>query len=94
MLAFNCGYWTVENGCHYILNWNWGEDRRTIRTDRGPGNIAALHCFATGAIKAKSRDTISATIQRLARNVHLAFDYLRMTDNSRHRSLSLEAQAG
>ena len=94
VLAFNRGHWTVENGCHYILDWNWDEDRCTIRTGHGPENITALRRFATGAIRSKSRDTVAATIQRLARNVRLVFDYLRMTDNSRYRSPSLQAQAG
>ena len=93
VLAFNRAHWTVENGCHYILDWNWDEDRCTIRTGHGPENITALRRFATGAIKSKSRDTIAATIQRLARNVRLVFDYLRMTDNSRLRPRSLQAQA-
>jgi hypothetical protein len=85
VLAFNRGHWIVENGCHYILDWNWDEDRCTIRTGHGPANITALRRFAVGAIKSKSRDTVAATIQRLARNVRLVFDYLRMTDNSRPR---------
>jgi len=93
VLAFNRAHWTVENGCHYILDWNWDEDRCTIRTGHGPENITALRRFATGAIKSKSRDTVAATIQRLARNVRLVFDYLRMTDNSRLRPRSLQAQA-
>ena len=91
ILAFNRNHWTVENGCHYILDWNWDEDRCTIRTGHGPENITALRRFATGAIKSKSRDTVSATIQRLARNVRLVFDYLRMTDNSRYRPQPLQA---
>jgi predicted transposase YbfD/YdcC len=94
ILAFNRGHWTIENACHYILDWNWDEDRCTIRTGHGPENITALRRFAIGAIKAKSRDTVAATIQRLARNVRLVFDYLRMTDNSRYRPPPLPAQAG
>ena len=94
ILAFNRGHWSVENGCHYILDWNWDEDRCTIRTGYGPENISALRRFAIGVIKSKSRDTVAATIQRLARNVRLVFDYLRMTDNSRSRPQSLQASAG
>ena len=85
VLAFNRGHWTIENGCHYTLDWNWDEDRCTIRTGHGPANITALRRFVVGAIKSKSRDTVAATIQRLARNARLVFDYLRMTDNSRPR---------
>ena len=94
VLAFNRGHWTLENGCHYILDWNWDEDRCTLRTGHGPENITALRRFAIGAIKAKSRDTVAATIQRLARNVRLVFDYLRMTDNSRSSLRSLPARVG
>ena len=85
ILAYNRGHWSIENSCHYILDWNWDEDRCTIRTGHGPANITALRRFAIGAIKAKSRDTVAATIQRLARNVRLVFDYLGMTENSRRR---------
>jgi predicted transposase YbfD/YdcC len=91
VLTFNRGHWTVENGCHYTLDWNWDEDRCTIRTGHGPENITALRRFAIGAIKAKSRDTVAATIQRLARSVRLVFDYLRMTENSRGRPLPAPA---
>ena len=94
VLAFNRGHWGVENGCHYILDWNWDEDRCTIRTGHGPENITALRRFAIGVIRSKSRDTVAATIQRLARNVRLVFDYLRMTGNTRYRPPSLQAQVG
>jgi len=94
VLAFNRGHWSVENGCHYILDWNWDEDRSTLRTGHGPENITALRRFAIGVIRSKSRDTVAATIQRLARNVRLVFDYLRMTGNARYRPPSLQAQAG
>ncbi len=94
VLAFNRGHWTIENGCHYILDWNWDEDRCTLRTGHGPENITALRRFAIGAIKSKSRDIVSATIQRLARSVRLVFDYLRMTDNSRRRPTAPQAQPG
>ena len=94
ILAFNRNHWTIENGCHYILDWNWDEDRCTIRTGHGPENITALRRFATGVIKSKSRDTVATTIQRLARNVRLVFDYLRMTDNSRRSKPRASALGG
>jgi len=94
ILAFNRHHWTIENSCHYILDWNWDEDRCTIRTGHGPQNITALRRFATGAIKSKSRDTVAATIQRLARNVRLVFDYLRMTENSRRSTARAPTPGG
>jgi predicted transposase YbfD/YdcC len=94
ILAFNRRHWSIENSCHYILDWNWDEDRCTIRTGHGPANITALRRFAIGAIKSKSRDSVAATIQRLARNVRLVFDYLGMTENSRRRRRGRPATAG
>ncbi len=57
-------------------------------------NITTLRRFAIGAIKAHSRDTVAATIQRLARNVCLVFDYLGMTENSRRRQQARLAPGG
>jgi predicted transposase YbfD/YdcC len=85
VLRFNRSHWTIENGCHCILDWNWDEDRGTIRTDHGTANITALRRFAIAVIKARSRDSVSATLQRLARNVRLVFDYLCITESSRRR---------
>ena len=81
LLAFNRRHWHVESH-HYILDWNWDEDRCTLRTGHGPQNITRLRRFATGLIKTKSHDSVAATIQRLSRNVRTVFDYLRMTANS------------
>jgi hypothetical protein len=87
ILAFNRNHCGVEYGCHYVLDWNWDEDRCTIRAGHGPENIAALRRFAIGAIRSKSRDTVAATVQRLARNIRLrlGFGSLRMTNNSIYR---------
>ena len=94
VLAYNRGHWSVENGCHYILDWNWDEDRCTVRTGHGPENLTALRRFAIGIIKARTQDSVATTIQRLARNVRLVFDYLRMTENSRANTPQLLAQTG
>ena len=94
VLGFNRGHWAVENGCHYLLDWNWDEDRCTLRTGHGPENITALRRFAIGILKSRSRDTVAATIQRLARNVRLVFDYLRMTNHSRLTIQPLPLQTG
>jgi predicted transposase YbfD/YdcC len=85
VLAFNRHHWGVE-AHHYILDWNWDEDRCTLRTGHGPENITRLRRFAAGLIKSKSRDSVAATIDKLSRNVRRVFDYLRMTANSVPRS--------
>ena len=81
VLAFNRDHWGVESH-HYVLDWNWDEDRCTIRTGHGPANITRLRRFAIGLIKAISKDSVASTISKLARNVRRVFDYLRMTKNS------------
>jgi len=68
-----------------MLDWNWNEDRCTIRTGHGPENITRLRRFATGLIKSISKDDVASTIRKLARNVRLVFDYLKMTNNSQSR---------
>lgn len=85
LLALNRAHWSIENGCHYILDWNWDEDRCTIRAGYGPENITRLRRFAIGLIKAKTCDSVASTIRKLQRNIRMVFDYLRMTDNSRPR---------
>jgi predicted transposase YbfD/YdcC len=82
VLAINRGHWTIENSCHYILDWNFDEDRSRIRTGYGPENITRLRRFAIGVIKAKGVRSIAQKMRELTCNVRLVFDYLRMTENS------------
>jgi predicted transposase YbfD/YdcC len=82
LLAINRGHWTIENSCHYILDWNFDEDRSRIRIGYGPENISRLRRFAIGVIKAKGVRSVAQKMRELTRNVRLVFDYLRMTRNS------------
>jgi hypothetical protein len=82
LLAINRGHWTIENSCHYILDWNFDEDRSRIRTGYGPENISRLRRFAIGVIKSKGVRSVAQKMRELTRNVRLVFDYLRMTKNS------------
>jgi len=43
------------------------------------GNIQIEIVFLTGLIKSISKDSVAATIEKLALNVRRVFDYLRMT---------------
>ena len=81
LLALNRGHWGIESH-HYMLDWNWNEDRCTIRTHDGPENITRLRRFTIGLIRSISNDSVAATMNKLARNMRLVFDYLRMTKNS------------
>jgi predicted transposase YbfD/YdcC len=82
VLNVNRGHWTIENSCHYIIDWNYDEDRGRIRTGYGPENITRLRRFAIGVIKSKGARSVAQKMRELTRNVRLVFDYLRMTKNS------------
>jgi len=82
LLNVNRGHWCIENSCHYILDWNYDEDRCRIRTGYGPENITRLRRFAVGIIKSKGARSVAQKMRELTRNVRLVFDYLRMTKNS------------
>lgn len=82
LLTINRGHWSIENSCHYILDWNFDEDRSRIRTGYGPENISRLRRFAIGLIKSKRVRSVAQKMRKLTCNVRLVFDYLRMTKNS------------
>jgi len=82
VLVTNRGHWTIENSCHYIIDWNYLEDRSRIRTGHGPDNITRLRRFAVSFIKSKGVRSVAQKMRQLTFNVRLVFDYLRMTENS------------
>jgi predicted transposase YbfD/YdcC len=82
VLQTNRSHWSIENGCHYILDWNFDEDRSRIRTGHGPDNISRLRRFAVGIIKSKGVDSVAEKMRQLHRNTRLVFDYLRMSKNT------------
>ena len=83
ILAVNRGHWSIES-VHYIIDWNYDEDRSRIRTGFGPENITRLRRFAVGILKSfqKPRQSIAEMMRNLSFNTRLVFDYLRMTRNS------------
>ncbi len=50
VLAVNRGHWSIES-VHYIIDWNYDEDRSRIRTGFGPENITRLRRFAVGILE-------------------------------------------
>jgi len=82
LLTTNRGHWSIENSCHYIIDWNYDEDRSRIRTGHGPENITRLRRFAISIIKSKGVRSVAQKMRQLTRNVRLVFDYLRMSENS------------
>ena len=82
VLATNRGHWSIENCCHYIIDWNYDEDRSRIRKGHGPENITRLRRFAISIIKSKNVRSVPQKMRQLMSNVRMVFDYLRMTKNS------------
>ena len=87
ILEVNRGHWSIES-VHYIIDWNYDEDRSRIRTGFGPENITRLRRFAVGILRSfkKTRQSLASMMRNLAFNTRLVFDYLRMTQNSAVRA--------
>ena len=84
VLATNRGHWAIENRCHYVIDWNFDEDRSRICKGYGPENMSRLRRFAVGVIQfiSDGSTSVAEKMRRLHRNTRLVFDYLRMTNNS------------
>jgi len=82
VLRDNREHWSIENGCHYIIDWNYDEDRSRIRTGHGPENMTRLRRFAIGIIKSKGVRSVAQKMRELTMNTRMVFDYLKMTQNS------------
>jgi len=89
LLATNRNHWAIENSCHYVIDWNYDEDRSRIRTGYGPENITRLRRFAIGVIKSKQVRSVAQKMRELNRQTRLVFDYLKMTKNSQGHSIQL-----
>ncbi|MCJ7686239.1 MAG: ISAs1 family transposase [Desulfobacteraceae bacterium] len=87
VLATNRGHWSIENCCHYIIDWNYDEDRSRIRTGYGPENITRLRRFAISVIKSKGVRSVPQKMRQLMGKLSMVFDYLRMSKNSCGSSL-------
>ena len=82
VLKDNRGHWAIENRCHYIIDWNYDEDRSRIAKGYGPENITRLRRFAVGLLKSKGIKNVSQKMRQLSMSPRLVLDYLKMTKNS------------
>ncbi len=89
LLTVNRGHWAIEI-VHYLIDWNYDEDRGRIRTGFGPENITRLRRFAVGILKSfqKPPQSVAAMMRKLCFRTRLVFDYLRMTQNAASTSPS------
>ncbi|WP_298168362.1 ISAs1 family transposase [Acidithiobacillus sp.] len=83
LLEVNRGHWAIES-VHYLIDWNFNEDRSRVRTGFGPENLTRLRRFAIGILKSfqKPSQSIAEMMRTLCFRTRLVFDYLRMTKNS------------
>lgn len=83
LLNINRGHWRIES-THYLIDWNYDEDRSRICSGYGPENITRLRRFAVGLLKSfqKSNQSIAQMMRKLASRNRMVFEYMRMTNNS------------
>lgn len=86
VLSVNRGHWCIENSCHYVLDWNYDEDRSRIRTGFGPENMTRLRRFAIGLIKSKGANSVAQKMRQLNKNIRAVLDYLKMSENSQTKA--------
>ena len=87
VLKDNRGHWCIENICHYIIDWNYDEDRSRIAKGYGPENITRLRRFAVGLLKSKGVKNVAQKMRQLLMAPRMVLDYLKMTKNSRCASI-------
>ena len=71
------GHWTIENGLHWVRDWNWDEDRCPIRHPNGARVMASLRNLAIGyhrweQRRAKKPRSLPSLQRHLAARNHLA----------------------
>lgn len=82
VLQDNRNHWSIENSCHYILDWAYDEDRSRISKGYGPENMTRLRRFAVGLLKSKNVRSVTQKMRQLNFSIRAVFDYLKMTKNS------------
>jgi len=82
VLLDNRKHWSIENSCHYIIDWNYDEDRGRISKGYGPENITRLRRFAVSLIKSKGVCNVAQKMRQLTMRPRMVLDYLKMTDNA------------
>jgi predicted transposase YbfD/YdcC len=88
ILRDNRGHWSIENSCHYIIDWNYDEDRSRISKGYGPENMTRMRRFAVGLIKSKGVRSVAQKMRQLSFNTRSVFDLLRMTGNTHCASMT------
>ncbi len=89
VLRDNRQHWSIENSCHYILDWNYDEDRSRISKGFGPENMTRLRRFAVGLIKSKDVANVAQKMRQLNFSPRMVLNYLKIAANT-HTSSAVE----
>lgn len=89
ILSDNRQHWSIENSCHYILDWNFDEDRCRISKGYGPENITRLRRFAIGLLKSKGVSNVAQKMRQLSFSPRLVLDYLKIPGDN-HSSAAVQ----
>ena len=83
VLTINRGHWCIE-AMHYVVDWNYDEDRCRIRAGFGPENVTRLRRLAISVLRSfqQPNQTIAEMMRKLCFRSRMVFDYMRMTKNS------------
>ena len=79
ILSDNRQHWSIENSCHYVLDWTFDEDRCRISKGFGPENITRLRRFAIGLLKSKGVCNVAQKMRQLSFSPRLVLDYLKIS---------------
>ena len=82
VLRDNRQHWSIENSCHYILDWIYDEDRSRISKGYGPENMTRLRRFAVGLIKSKGVSNVTQKMRQISFSPRMVFDYLKISANT------------
>lgn len=90
ILNDNRQHWSIENSCHYVLDWTFDEDRCRISKGFGPENITRLRRFAIGLLKSKGVRSVAQKMRQLSFSPQLVLDYLKIPGQP-HASTALRS---
>ncbi|MBA3007874.1 MAG: ISAs1 family transposase [Desulfocapsa sp.] len=86
VLRDNRSHWVIES-CHYIIDWNYDEDRSRISKGFGPENMTRLRKFAIGLIKSKGARNVAQAMRKLSFNVGSVLGCLNITGKNHSPSM-------
>lgn len=72
LLEINRCHWSIENGLHWVRDWNFDEDRSQIRSGSLPWVMATLRNLVIALLRRAGYTNIAAALRDMAARAHLA----------------------